>query len=193
MALYPFSKQVSVKGKELWSYGDRDYSPLADFALLIDLYSGIKNQLQSSLGPTQFVASAKHTKKVGIMGNYGTHYGTSLKKMVKKIEITCFWGKTKMRWTVESGTDSCMKTVACGTWTYNNTTSAVTIKCYQKTEGIARPVEAFPLFLSFTLESVQGSSQLEYFRWAKIVHLQNLCKWSSYYKVQKIQVWFSLF
>uniref|UniRef100_A0A8C0TIK4 60S ribosomal protein L37a n=2 Tax=Canis lupus familiaris TaxID=9615 RepID=A0A8C0TIK4_CANLF len=54
---------------------------------------------------------AKRTKKVGIVGRYGTCYGASLRKMVK-IEIsqharyTCsFCGKTKMkrqRW--ESGT-----------------------------------------------------------------------------------------
>uniref|UniRef100_A0A5F8G434 60S ribosomal protein L37a n=1 Tax=Monodelphis domestica TaxID=13616 RepID=A0A5F8G434_MONDO len=46
---------------------------------------------------------AKHTKKVVIVGKYGTCYGASLRKMVKKIEIsqhakyTCsFCGKTKM-------------------------------------------------------------------------------------------------
>ncbi|KAI4544422.1 hypothetical protein MG293_004688 [Ovis ammon polii] len=44
---------------------------------------------------------AKRTKKVGIVGKYGTRYGASLRKMVKKIEIsqhakyTCsFCGKT---------------------------------------------------------------------------------------------------
>uniref|UniRef100_A0A8C9P6J7 60S ribosomal protein L37a n=1 Tax=Spermophilus dauricus TaxID=99837 RepID=A0A8C9P6J7_SPEDA len=47
---------------------------------------------------------AKRTKKVGIVGKYGTRYGASLRKMVKKIEIsqhakyTCsFCGKTKMK------------------------------------------------------------------------------------------------
>uniref|UniRef100_A0A2K6U1B8 60S ribosomal protein L37a n=1 Tax=Saimiri boliviensis boliviensis TaxID=39432 RepID=A0A2K6U1B8_SAIBB len=47
---------------------------------------------------------AKCTKKVGIVGKYGTPYGASLWKMVKKIEInqhakyTCsFCGKTKMK------------------------------------------------------------------------------------------------
>jgi len=29
---------------------------------------------------------AKHTKKVGIVGKYGTRYGASLRKVVKKIE-----------------------------------------------------------------------------------------------------------
>uniref|UniRef100_A0A8C0L6C9 Ribosomal protein L37a n=1 Tax=Canis lupus dingo TaxID=286419 RepID=A0A8C0L6C9_CANLU len=31
---------------------------------------------------------AKCTKKVGIVGKYGTRYGASLRKMVKKIEIS---------------------------------------------------------------------------------------------------------
>uniref|UniRef100_A0A8C6I0H2 60S ribosomal protein L37a n=1 Tax=Mus spicilegus TaxID=10103 RepID=A0A8C6I0H2_MUSSI len=51
------------------------------------------------------------TSLVGIVGKYGTCYGASLQKMVKKIEIsqyakyTCsFCGKTKMRQTMASGT-----------------------------------------------------------------------------------------
>ncbi|KAM4803414.1 large ribosomal subunit protein eL43-like [Urocitellus parryii] len=79
---------------------------------------------------------AKHTKKFGIVGKYGTHYSASLRKIVKKIEIsrlakyTCsFCGKTKMkRWVVgiwDCG--FCIKIVVSGAWTYN-TTSAVTVK-----------------------------------------------------------------
>ncbi|XP_059961222.1 large ribosomal subunit protein eL43-like [Mesoplodon densirostris] len=84
-----------------------------------------------STGPT-----AKRTKKVGIVGKYGTRYGASLRKMVKKIEIsqhakyTCsFCGKTKMKRRAVGiwHCGSCMKTVAGGAWTYN-TTSAVTVK-----------------------------------------------------------------
>ncbi|KAM4698547.1 large ribosomal subunit protein eL43-like [Rhinophrynus dorsalis] len=79
---------------------------------------------------------AKRTTKVGIVGKYGTSYGASLRKMVKKTEIsqhakyTCsFCGKTKMKrkavgiWHCVP----CMKIVAGGAWTYN-TTSAVTVK-----------------------------------------------------------------
>lgn len=47
-------------------------------------------------------SQAKRTKKVGIVGKYGTRYGASLRKMVKKIEIsqhakyTCsFCGKVR--------------------------------------------------------------------------------------------------
>ncbi|KAL1775212.1 60S ribosomal protein L37a, partial [Sigmodon hispidus] len=74
--------------------------------------------------------------KVGIFGKYGTHYGASLWKMMKKIEIsqhakyTCsFCGKTKIKrravgiWHCAY----CMKTVTDGAWTYN-TTSPVTVK-----------------------------------------------------------------
>ncbi|XP_019490582.1 PREDICTED: 60S ribosomal protein L37a-like [Hipposideros armiger] len=77
---------------------------------------------------------AKHTKKVGITGKYRTCYVASLRKMMKKIEIsqhakhTCpFCCKTKMKrravgiWHCAS----CMKTVAGGAWTYS---TALTVK-----------------------------------------------------------------
>ncbi|XP_039742429.1 60S ribosomal protein L37a-like, partial [Pteropus medius] len=79
---------------------------------------------------------AKCTKKVGIVGKYKTRYSASLKKMVKKIEIsqhtkyTCsFCGKTKKKRRAMGiwHCGSCMKTVADGAWTYN-TTSAITVK-----------------------------------------------------------------
>ncbi|KAM9651000.1 large ribosomal subunit protein eL43-like [Trichechus inunguis] len=83
---------------------------------------------------------AKRTKKVGIVGKYGSPYGASLKKMVKKTEIsehatyTCsFCGKTKMKRRAVGiwHCGSCMKTVAGGTWTYT-TTSAVTVKSIRR-------------------------------------------------------------
>ena len=47
---------------------------------------------------------AKRTKKVGITGKYGTRYGASLRKTVKKMEISqhskylcTFCGKDKMK------------------------------------------------------------------------------------------------
>ncbi|XP_022433813.1 putative 60S ribosomal protein L37a [Delphinapterus leucas] len=79
---------------------------------------------------------AKCTKKVRTVGKYGTHYGASLRKMVKTIEIsqhakyTCsFCGKTKMKRRAVgiSHCGSRMKTVAGGAWTYD-TTSAATVK-----------------------------------------------------------------
>merc|ERR1712168_13747 len=72
-------------------------------------------------------AMAKRTKKAGIVGKYGTRYGASLRKMVKKIEITqhmrhlcSFCGKEAMRrkavgiWECKP----CRRTVAGGAYTY---------------------------------------------------------------------------
>ncbi|XP_036982086.2 60S ribosomal protein L37a-like [Artibeus jamaicensis] len=71
---------------------------------------------------------AKCTKKVGIVGEYGTRYGSSLRKRAKNIEIsqrvkyTCsVRGKTKMKRRA-AGTWLCgsrMRTVAGGAWTPN--------------------------------------------------------------------------
>uniref|UniRef100_A0A8C2IPW6 Zgc:171772 n=1 Tax=Cyprinus carpio TaxID=7962 RepID=A0A8C2IPW6_CYPCA len=96
---------------------------------------------------------AKRTKKVGIVGKYGTRYGASLRKMVKKIEIsqhakyTCsFCGKTKMKRKAVGiwHCGSCMKTVAGGAWMYN-TTSAVTVKSAIKRlrEDLLRGIYAY--------------------------------------------------
>ncbi|XP_013213522.2 large ribosomal subunit protein eL43 [Ictidomys tridecemlineatus] len=79
---------------------------------------------------------AKRIKKVRIVGKYGTHYGASLQKMVRKIEIsqhtkyTCsFCSKTKMkRQAVGIGhCGFCMKTVVGGACTYN-TTSVIKVR-----------------------------------------------------------------
>lgn len=69
---------------------------------------------------------AKRTKKVGITGKYGTRYGASLRKQIKKIEIsqhskyTCsFCGKDTVKrqavgiWTC----GGCRKVVAGGAYT----------------------------------------------------------------------------
>jgi len=68
---------------------------------------------------------AKRTKKVGVVGKYGTRYGASLRKMAKKLEITqhatytcAFCGKDAVKrkavgiWSC----GSCRKTVAGGAW-----------------------------------------------------------------------------
>ncbi|XP_057592955.1 60S ribosomal protein L37a-like [Hippopotamus amphibius kiboko] len=75
---------------------------------------------------------AKRTTKVGIVDKYGA----SLRKMVKKIEISqhtkytySFCGKTNMKRQAVGiwHCGFCIKTVADGAWTYN-TTSAITVK-----------------------------------------------------------------
>ncbi|XP_047576964.1 60S ribosomal protein L37a isoform X1 [Lutra lutra] len=104
---------------------------------------------------------AKRTKKVGIVGKYGTRYGASLRKMVKKIEIsqhakyTCsFCGKTKMKRRAVGiwHCGSCMKTVAGGAWTYKcppsptlpgpraRTHAPVTWRCHPHASGLERCV-----------------------------------------------------
>ncbi|KAJ5071542.1 60S ribosomal protein L37A [Anaeramoeba ignava] len=78
----------------------------------------------------------RHTKKVGIVGKYGTRYGSSLRKQIKKIEITqhskylCpFCGKESIKrsavgiWKCKS----CYKTIAGGAYTLT-TTSAITAR-----------------------------------------------------------------
>ncbi|XP_054266474.1 60S ribosomal protein L37a isoform X1 [Macrosteles quadrilineatus] len=79
---------------------------------------------------------AKRTKKVGITGKYGTRYGASLRKMVKKMEITqhskytcSFCGKEAMKrscvgiWNCKR----CKRTVAGGAWVYS-TTAATSVR-----------------------------------------------------------------
>merc|ERR1711874_261006 len=78
-------------------------------------------------------AMAKRTKKMGIVGKYGTRYGASLRKTVKKMEITqhstyiCpFCGKEAMKrkavgiWECSR----CAKVVAGGAWVYSTTAAA---------------------------------------------------------------------
>ena len=78
----------------------------------------------------------KRTKKVGITGKYGTRYGSTLRKLVRKIEISqhstykcVFCGKDSVKrqcagiWTCRS----CRKTVAGGAYTLS-TASAVTVR-----------------------------------------------------------------
>ncbi|KAH3743204.1 ribosomal protein L37ae [Pelomyxa schiedti] len=76
---------------------------------------------------------AKRTKKVGIVGKYGTRYGASLRKQAKKIEAaahakyTCpFCGKDNVKrqalgiWHC----NSCRRTIAGGAWILSTTAGA---------------------------------------------------------------------
>ncbi|XP_059086088.1 large ribosomal subunit protein eL43-like [Tigriopus californicus] len=78
---------------------------------------------------------AKRTKKVGVVGKYGTRYGASLRKTVKKMEVsqhakyTCsFCGKDAMKrkavgiWFCNM--KNCRVTVAGGAWSYTTTAAA---------------------------------------------------------------------
>lgn len=122
---------------EVWLCSDGDYSPLADFSLLIVLYTGIKNQLQSSLG-SNLVCSATwlNTQR---RSELSVHPGpitappsgkwwSKLKSASKPstlapsvVEPRCrdkLWG---------SGTGSCVQIAASDAWTYE-TASAITVK-----------------------------------------------------------------
>ncbi|KAA0154746.1 hypothetical protein FNF27_03529 [Cafeteria roenbergensis] len=69
---------------------------------------------------------AKRTKKVGICGKYGTRYGASLRKVIKKIEIAqhskyhcAFCGKDSMKRAVTGiwHCKPCNRVVAGGAYT----------------------------------------------------------------------------
>lgn len=79
---------------------------------------------------------AKRTRKVGITGKYGTRYGASLRKDVKKMEITqharyacTFCGRNAVKRTVVGvwKCGGCNKTMAGGAWTVS-TTAAATVR-----------------------------------------------------------------
>ncbi|KAK9844070.1 hypothetical protein WJX81_003749 [Elliptochloris bilobata] len=79
---------------------------------------------------------AKRTKKVGIVGKYGTRYGASLRKQIKKVEVSqhskyvCqYCGKVSVKraavgiWKCKA----CKKVVAGGAFTLN-TGGSVTVR-----------------------------------------------------------------
>jgi len=79
---------------------------------------------------------AKRTKKVGVTGKYGTRFGASIRKQVKKIEITqrarfvCnFCGKNAVRRQAAGiwHCAGCRKTVSGGAYTMN-TSAAATVR-----------------------------------------------------------------
>ena len=82
------------------------------------------------------LSQSKRTKKVGIVGKYGTRYGSSLRKQIKKIEVSqhskyfcSFCGKYGMKrsavgiWKCKG----CNKTQAGGAYTLN-TPASVTVR-----------------------------------------------------------------
>lgn len=86
--------------------------------------------------PLKHNVQSKRTKKVGIVGKYGTRYGSSLRKQIKKIEVSqhskyfcSFCGKYGMKrsavgiWKCKG----CNKTQAGGAYTLN-TPASVTVR-----------------------------------------------------------------
>ncbi|KAF5336719.1 hypothetical protein D9758_015082 [Tetrapyrgos nigripes] len=91
---------------------------------------------ESTNHPPVHFKMTKRTKKVGITGKYGTRYGASLRKQVKKMEIsqhsryTCtFCGKDTVKrqavgiWSCSG----CKKVIAGGAWAVS-TTAAATVR-----------------------------------------------------------------
>ncbi|KAM0928930.1 hypothetical protein ACQ4PT_001936 [Festuca glaucescens] len=93
--------------------------------------------LTTNLGLLQTVAEqTKRTKKAGIVGKYGTRYGASLRKQIKKMEVSqhskyfCeFCGKFAVKRKAVGiwGCKDCGKVKAGGAYTMN-TASAVTVR-----------------------------------------------------------------
>ncbi|ESR58705.1 hypothetical protein CICLE_v10022898mg [Citrus x clementina] len=82
------------------------------------------------------VLQTKRTKKAGIVGKYGTRYGASLRKQIKKMEVSqhskyfCeFCGKYAVKRKAVGiwGCKDCGKVKAGGAYTLN-TASAVTVR-----------------------------------------------------------------
>ncbi|PLW06796.1 hypothetical protein PCANC_14466 [Puccinia coronata f. sp. avenae] len=84
----------------------------------------------------QDITMTKRTKKVGVTGKYGTRYGASLRKQIKKMEVTqharytcTFCGKDTVKRSAVGIWDcrSCRKVIAGGAWTVS-TTAAATVR-----------------------------------------------------------------
>ncbi|XP_015622289.1 large ribosomal subunit protein eL43z isoform X1 [Oryza sativa Japonica Group] len=82
------------------------------------------------------LTQTKRTKKAGIVGKYGTRYGASLRKQIKKMEVSqhskyfCeFCGKFAVKRKAVGiwGCKDCGKVKAGGAYTMN-TASAVTVR-----------------------------------------------------------------
>mmetsp|Transcript_15333 Transcript_15333/g.20217 ORF Transcript_15333/g.20217 Transcript_15333/m.20217 type:complete len:95 (-) Transcript_15333:46-330(-) len=78
----------------------------------------------------------KRTKKVGITGKYGTRYGSTLRKLMRKIEVSqhskyrcAFCGKDTVKRSCVGiwSCGSCRKVIAGGAYTLS-TASAVTVR-----------------------------------------------------------------
>ncbi|KAG6402748.1 hypothetical protein SASPL_134959 [Salvia splendens] len=112
------------------------YSIVADYFLLLILLWILFCTKYVHLLTLLHLIQAKRTKKVGIVGKYGTRYGASLRKQIKKMEVSqhskyfCeFCGKYAVKRQAVGiwGCKDCGKVKAGGAYTMN-TASAVTVR-----------------------------------------------------------------
>ncbi|KAB5569024.1 hypothetical protein DKX38_002817 [Salix brachista] len=104
--------------------------------ILSDSPGRIGYAIRFLFGVTFCFAATKRTKKAGIVGKYGTRYGASLRKQIKKMEVSqhskffCeFCGKYAVKRKAVGiwGCKDCGKVKAGGAYTLN-TASAVTVR-----------------------------------------------------------------
>ncbi|GAB2290165.1 60S ribosomal protein L37A [Dionaea muscipula] len=119
-------------------YSHPDIVPLecTGLNLKMDAVDYVRLLLLPKYNTCPFFPQAKRTKKVGIVGKYGTRYGASLRKQIKKMEVSqhskyfCeFCGKYAVKRKAVGiwGCKDCGKVKAGGAYTLN-TASAVTVR-----------------------------------------------------------------
>ncbi|CAK7199075.1 60S ribosomal protein L43 [Sporothrix eucalyptigena] len=88
----------------------------------------------------------KHTKKVGVTGRYGTRYGASLRKQIKKAEVTqhakytcTFCAKNTVKRTAVGiwQCKACKKTIAGGAYIVSTPAAAATRSTLRRLREIA--------------------------------------------------------
>ncbi|CAL5441637.1 unnamed protein product [Camellia sinensis] len=104
--------------------------------LLVSIYQPLRFSAKTPSRDPIEDAQTKRTKKAGIVGKYGTRYGASLRKQIKKMEVSqhskyfCeFCGKYAVKRKAVGiwGCKDCGKVKAGGAYTLN-TASAVTVR-----------------------------------------------------------------
>ncbi|KAG9074401.1 60S ribosomal protein L43 [Ceratobasidium sp. UAMH 11750] len=126
----------------------------------------------------------KRTRKVGVTGKYGTRYGASLRKQVKKMEVTqharytcTFCGKDSVKRTAVGiwNCRSCKKVVAGGAWTVSTTAAATVRSTIRRLRQVCFKTDlgAYPGDLGHEVQIITDDP------WAK-----NLSNWDKVYNTE---------
>ncbi|KAF5472371.1 hypothetical protein F2P56_009094, partial [Juglans regia] len=117
------------------SLGQQIFPP-PPILLHFDFKQSTRRDASLARSPSDASRMTKRTKKAGIVGKYGTRYGASLRKQIKKMEVSqhskyfCeFCGKFAVKRKAVGiwGCKDCGKVKAGGAYTLN-TASAVTVR-----------------------------------------------------------------